>query len=135
MISLENNIYTMSKKILSILVLLSLLLNNFFFFVLYWYETNWLSSPWTYEKANHLARKTLFWIDWENVKKLYQAGSAEAAVDILFPSKSWPVRTEFENRLSSIMTSTWFSITNWDHMKSYYLVKRWEDPYQAKSKL
>lgn len=125
----------MSKKILSILVLLSLFLNNFFFFISYGYETNWLSTPWTYEKANHLARKTLFWVDGENVKKLYQAGSAENAVNILFPSKSWPERTDFDNRLNSIMTSTWFSITNWDHMKSYYLVKRWEDPYQAKSKL
>jgi len=124
----------MLKKILSSILLFSVFINNFFFFKLYAYETNNLSSPWTYEKANHLARKALFWIDWENVKQLYQAWSAENAVNILFPSILWPVRDDFELKLQTILNKPNFSVTNWDHMKSYYLVKKWNDPYQAKAK-
>lgn len=125
----------MFKKILSTVLLFSVFINNFFFFKLYAYETNSLNNPWSYEKANHLARKTLFWIDWWKVKQLYQAWSASEAVNLLFPSLLWPVRDSYDLKLQTILNKPNFSVTNWDHMKSYYLVKKWNDPYQAKAKL
>ena len=48
--------------------------------------SNSSAAPWTREKAAHLARATLFYADPQIVDRLYAAGSAGAAVDILFPS-------------------------------------------------
>ncbi|MDD2907278.1 MAG: DUF1800 family protein [Candidatus Gracilibacteria bacterium] len=125
----------MLRKIISFFVLISLIGNNFFFFKSYAYETNGANNPWTYEKANHLARKAVFGIDGDNVKQLYQAGSAENAVNLLFPSIIGPDRTDFENKLNNIISGTGFSITNADNMRSYYIVKKGYDPYPAKAKL
>jgi len=125
----------MYKKFISFIVILCLIINNFMFFKSYASDTNWLNNPWNYEKASHLARKTLFWVDWDNVKKLLETWSAEAAVNSLFPSVQWPNRTDFENKLNSVISWTGFNISNWDNMKSYYLQKNWYDPYQAKAKL
>lgn len=123
------------KKILSILTILIIIVNNIFLFKLYANENQSNNNDWTYEMASHLARKALFWVDWNKVKELHQAWSAENAVNILFPSIYWPNRTDFENRLDSIISWDNFNTNNWDHMKSFYLVKKWEDPYQAKAKL
>lgn len=123
------------KKILSILTILIIIVNNLFLFKLYANENQSNNNDWTYEMASHLARKALFWVDWNKVKELHQAWSAENAVNILFPSIDWPNRTDFENRLDSIISWDNFNTNNWDHMKSFYLVKKWEDPYQAKAKL
>lgn len=44
------------------------------------------SSPWTREKASHLAHITLFNADKNAIDALFAAGSASAAVNILFPN-------------------------------------------------
>ncbi|MDD3144606.1 MAG: DUF1800 family protein [Candidatus Gracilibacteria bacterium] len=125
----------MYKKFISFVVILCLIVNNFMFFKSYASDTNGLNNPWTYEKASHLARKTLFGVDGDKVKKLLETGSAEAAVNSLFPSVQGPDRTDFQNKLNSIISGTGFNITNGDNMKSYYLQKNGYDPYQAKAKL
>lgn len=120
------------KKIISILAITSLLLQSIY--PAFAVETNWLSSPWTMEKAEHLARKALFWASPDMVTALYNAGSAQNAVNILFPSTSWPDRTTYTNELNTFTSQTWFSITNSDWMKKYYAFKKYRDPYEAKAK-
>ena len=48
--------------------------------------TNGASSPWTVEKAEHLARKAYFAATPELIASLYQAGSATAAANLAFPN-------------------------------------------------
>jgi hypothetical protein len=51
----------MIKKLFSVMTLASLLVSsNFGFYSVYAVETNNINSPWTIEKARHLAKKALF---------------------------------------------------------------------------
>lgn len=125
----------MFKKFISYLTILILLSNNLILVNVQAVETNWVSNPWTMEKANHLARKSLFWIDWESIKELYLAWSASWAVEILFPSIEWPDRTQYDQKITDIVSDVDFSFTNTSNMRDFYISKRVLDPYQAKSKL
>ena len=73
------------KKILSMIVLFSIIF-QFFFPFLASPLTSGSTTPWTMEKAEHLAGRTLIGATPQMIEKLYQAGSAENAVNILFPS-------------------------------------------------
>ena len=125
----------MFKKIISVIVILLLLQNivniNFANAV----NTNEQASPWTIEKAEHLAKKVLYWATQEKVNQLFNAWSANSAVNILFPSTNWPDRTAYENKLSNLLNQEWLIWTSSNEMREYYTIKKLEDPYEAKSKL
>ena len=63
-------------------------------------ETNGSATPWTLQKAEHLAKRALIWPNSEIIQQLYEAGSAQAAVDILFPSIDGPERTAYNAELA-----------------------------------
>lgn len=88
------------KKILSMMVLFSIIFQVFSPF-LGFSLTSGSSTPWTIQKAEHLAGRALIGATPQMIEKLYQAGSAENAVNILFPSISGPDRTEFYQKLEA----------------------------------
>ena len=93
------------------------------------------ASPWTYEKARHLGQRALFGpTEWQ-VQELFNAGSAVAAVDILFPSENGPDRTAFQAELEAIIADPNFNGNSNSDIYSYYSIKKWLDPYPAKAKL
>lgn len=97
-------------------------------------DTNNQASPWTREKAMHLARSVLFQASWQMVDTLYNAGSASAAVDILFPSLSWPDRTQYDSFIANY-TSSGFNWWDANHTIRLYQIMYATDPYEAKRKL
>ena len=100
-----------------------------------WFILNITNAQWTMEKAEHLAKKALYGATSEKVKQLYEAWSASGAVNILFPSREWPDRTAYNEKLKSLLSWEWLdAIYSWD-MRQYYLYKKLYDPYEAKSKL
>ena len=58
-------------------------------------STNGMATPWTMEKAEHLAKRALLGVNPDTVKSLYDAGNAQAAVNLLFPSVDGPDRTAY----------------------------------------
>lgn len=122
------------KKIVSSVMIVILssvsLLQGF----LYAVQTNSMSSPWTQEKALHLAQRALIWPSPAIVTQLFQAWSASAAVDILFPSRQGPDRTAFNTLLAQVKSNT-FNPANTNDMFYVYQLKYYADPYQAKRKL
>ena len=62
---------------------------------------------WTREKAEHLARRTLMGPTNQMVTDLYNAGSATAAINILFPDETGPDRTEYNTEFSQFTGSGW----------------------------
>lgn len=125
----------MLNKFISYIVILSLLINNLVIANVSALESDDSEPVWTTQMANHLARKALLWIDSETIEELYLAWSAQDAVDILFPSKEWPDRTEFEQKLTDISADEDFDFTSANNMRKYYIAKKYLDPYQAKAKL
>ena len=123
------------KKIISTVLLLLLLVTNNIVFVTNAVNTNEQSSPWTIEKAEHLAKKTLYWATKEKVQELFNAWSASAAVNILFPSIQWPDRTAYNIKMQSLLNTDFLIETSKSEMREYYTFKKLEDPYEAKSKL
>lgn len=120
------------KKFISILSVLTITLQaiNPTFAV----TTNSQATPWTVEKAEQLARKTLFSANPDIINTLYTAGSVNNAVDILFPDTTWPDRTVYNNEINAFKSQTWFSMTNSNWMKEYYAFKKYRDPYETKAK-
>jgi len=107
--------------------------------------TDGTAATWTREKAEHLARKVLFYPTPAKVTELQNAGSATAAVDILFPSETGPDRTQYNADLNNFTgsgytafygsgNSFWWNM-NWSNMYKYYLYRYYRDPYEAKAKL
>lgn len=121
------------KKFLSALIILSIF-SNFFFPTLNAIETNWLANPWTLQKAKHLASRVLIWPNPDIIKTLYDAWSAQNAVNILFPSVNWPDRSAF---LADLETFKWpsFNISDTNQNRQVYAYKYYKDPYEAKAKL
>ncbi len=74
--------------------------------------TDGSASGWTRDKAEHLARRTLFFPSKEVIDTLFQAGSATAAVDILFPSVSGPDRTGFDTKWQEFTGTGWIANIN-----------------------
>lgn len=121
------------KKFLATILIISTLSNYFFVSTLNAVETNSSASPWTIEKAEHLARRALFWPNPEIINSLYDAWSSSAAVNILFPSVDWPNRTEY-NASIELFKQDNFSPTDTNKMRRYYNYVRYKDPYEAKRK-
>ncbi len=122
------------KKIISTLIILLLILNNIIIST-YAVNTNWDSTPWTIEKAEHLAKKALFWASKDKVQELYNAWNAINAVNLLFPSKNWPDRTTYNAKMTSLLNTDWLIDDSNVDMREYYAFKKLEDPYEAKAKL
>ena len=122
------------KKIISSIIILVLIFNNLVLST-YAVDTNWEASPWTIQKAEHLAKKALFWASKNKVLELYNAGSADAAVNILFPSINWPDRTAYNTKMSWLLNTDWLIEDYNLDMREYYAFKKLEDPYEAKAKL
>lgn len=76
------------RRIISSIILVAYLLSSFFPTGVFAVTTNGMASPWTRDKAVHLARAVLFDANQSVIDALSQAGSAEAAVNILFPDAS-----------------------------------------------
>lgn len=96
--------------------------------------TNSSAAPWTRERALHLARSTLFDPDPGMVDILFAAGSASAAVDLLFPDAIGPDRSAYESALTAY-TSSGFNWSDQNHAARLYQMKYVLDPYEAKRKL
>ncbi len=98
-------------------------------------STNEIASPWTYEKAEQLARKALLGATPTIINQLYQAGSAAAAVDLLFPDAVGPSRASYDAEVTALTSSTGFSFTDNGSMRKLYQLRYYRDPYEAKVKL
>ena len=120
---------------ISLFIIFLLIISNILVWVANAVNTNNSSTPWTIEKAEHLAKKALFWASKEKVNQLYNAWSASAAVDILFPSKNGPDRTKFNAKMASILDKNWLTETSKSEMREFYTIKKMNDPYEAKAKL
>lgn len=68
-------------------------------------NTDERSSPWTREKATHLAQITLFNADKNAIDALFAAGSASAAVNLIFPDAVGPDRTAFNANIMNYTAS------------------------------
>ena len=97
-------------------------------------STNGAASPWTREKAEHLARKALIGATPTMIDSLYQAGSATAAVNLLFPDAVGPSRTSYDAEVAAL-TSSGFNVGNENDMRKLYQLRYYRDPYEAKVKL
>lgn len=73
-------------------------------------NTNGQGAPWSREKAEHLARKVLFAPISSKIDELTTAGSATAAVNILFPDAIGPSRTQYDSEITAFVNSGSF---NW----------------------
>lgn len=120
------------KKLLAFLLVFTFLFQSLSFEVLA-VETNNSATPWTWEKAEHLARRALFRVTPETVQALYDAGSAEAAVDIIFTEPSIQEKTQFLQELSAFMQGK--SVSNDADMEDLYLFDLYRDPFDAKRKI
>lgn len=67
--------------------------------------TNNSSTPWSREKAEHLATAALFGATQSQIDALYFAGSAASAIDILFPDRNGPDRTDFNQTIANYTSS------------------------------
>lgn len=78
--------------------------------VTYAVSTNGQSAPWSREKAEHLGRKVLFAPISSKIDELMTAGSATAAVNLLFPDAVGPNRTQYDSEITAFVNSGSF---NW----------------------
>ena len=82
------------RKILSAILVIFYVLHNVLSIATA-VNTDERASPWTREKAAHLAQITLFNADKATIDTLFAAGSASAAVNLIFPDAVGPDRTAF----------------------------------------
>lgn len=122
----------MRKKIYASICLLAFVVTTNFSFI---HVVAAAKNPWTYENARHLAQRALFGPTEAQVQQLFTAGSAEAAIDVLFPSIAGPDRTAFDAKLLAITSDPWFNGASTSQIYKYYGEKKLADPYQAKAKL
>lgn len=92
-------LFFMRKKIYASICLLAFVVTTNFSFI---HVVAAAKNPWTYENARHLAQRALFGPTEAQVQQLFTAGSAEAAIDVLFPSIAGPDRTAFDAKLLAI---------------------------------
>ncbi len=122
------------KKIISFTLVFTILFSLFPFHYSNAVSTNWLSSPWTIEKATHLAKRALIWVNPQIIQDLYNAWSAENAVNLLFPSPSWVDRTSFNQAIDNFKWPT-FNPSDTNSMRKLYAYRYYIDQYEAKRKL
>lgn len=121
------------KKFLSALIIISIF-SNFFSPTLNAVSTNWSANPWTLEKAKHLAERVLIWPNPKIINDLYIAWSSSSAVDLLFPTISWPDRTQYLSELNNFKWES-FNISDTNANRKVYAFNYYADPYEAKRKL
>ena len=92
------------RKILSVFIVIFYILNNILSIATA-LTTDERSSPWTREKATHLAQITLFNASKTTIDSLYAAGSASAAVNLIFPDANGPDRTNFNTAITNYTAS------------------------------
>ena len=78
----------MLKKFLSASAAIAILFHSFVPAAVFAVTTDERNNPWTLQKAEHLARKVYFAATEANVRELYEAGSATAAVNRIFPDQN-----------------------------------------------
>ncbi len=121
------------RKILSAIIVTIYLFSNVFTITTA-LNTDERSNPWTRDKATHLARITLFNADKNTIDTLVAAGSASAAVNLLFPDAVGPDRVSFNTTITNY-TASGFNWWDANHTtRLYQLMYAW-DPYEAKRKL
>ncbi|MBP9779822.1 DUF1800 family protein, partial [Candidatus Gracilibacteria bacterium] len=96
--------------------------------------TDGLASPWTREKAAHLAGSVLLYADQKTIDTLYAAGSATNAVHLLFPDPVGPDKSEYTSFIDTY-TSSGFNWGDGNHAIRLYQIMYATDPYEAKRKL
>jgi len=121
------------KKILSALIVLFYILHNILSIAVA-VNTDGKASPWTREKAAHLAEITLFNADKTVIDSLFAAGSASAAVNLIFPDAMGPDRTEYNSFIANY-TGSGFNWGDANHTTRLYQLMYAADPYEAKRKL
>ena len=97
-------------------------------------STNSQAAPWTLEKAEHLARKSYFAATPERIQALYAAGSATAAVNLVFPDTTGPDRTGYSSEILGL-TGSGFNWADGGHAARLYQYRYARDPYEPKAKL
>lgn len=121
------------RKFLSVLIVLFYILQNILSIAVA-VNTDNRASPWTREKAAHLAEITLFNADKTVIDSLFAAGSAIAAVNMIFPNATGPDRTEFNSYITNY-TSSGFNWADANHTTRLYQLMYAADPYEGKRKL
>ncbi len=81
-------ISSISKISVGTIFFIAILLQLFFSLSSQAVVTDGSALNWTREKAEHLARRTLLGPTNQMVTNLYNAGSATAAINILFPDQN-----------------------------------------------
>lgn len=101
--------------------------------------TSWIfatpQTTWTSDDAAHLARKTLFSPTPDIVSNLTAAWSASGAVTLLFPDQTGPNRTAYDQQISDLIATPWFSLSSRQWMNRLYQLQLYADPYEAKKYL
>lgn len=114
-------------------VSLAVILPGVQIFPAYAVATDGTAANWTREKAEHLARKALFAATPSMVESLHAAGSATAAVNLLFPDAQGPDRSAFDAEMATL-TASGFNWGDGGSMYKYYQYRLARDPYEAKAK-
>lgn len=122
------------KKFLSLFLIFSLLGNIIVIPSANAVSTNGTANPWTMEKAEHLAKRALIGSNPTTILNLYNAGSATAAVNLLFPSVDGPDRTAY-NAMEDAFKWVAFNPSDTNAMRKLYTFRYYADPYEAKRKL
>ena len=116
------------KKILSVFIVLIYVCSNILSIATA-VTTNNQASPWTREKAAHLAKITLFNADNTIVDSLFAAGSAKAALDIIFPDVNGPDRSAYDTAIANY-TGSGFNWGDSNHVTRLYQMIYALDPYE-----
>lgn len=122
------------RKFLSLFLIFAVFANTIILPTANAVSTNGAATPWTMEKAEHLAKRALIWVNPQVVTDLYNAWSATAAVNMLFPSVNGPDRTAYN---AEEETFKWvaFNPSDTNAMRKLYAFRYYKDPYEAKRKL
>ncbi len=121
------------KKILSVFIVLIYVCSNILSIATA-VTTNNQASPWTREKAAHLAKITLFNADNTIIDSLFAAWSAKAALDIIFPDANGPDRSLYDAAIANY-TGSGFNWGDSNHVTRLYQMIYTLDPYEWKRKL
>lgn len=120
------------RRITSACVLLLLVIEPFL--VGFSLSTHSATLPWTRANAEHLARRALIAPTEQWINQLENAGSADAAVALLFPNQNGPDRTSFNAEITTL-TASGFDYGSASSMRKLYQLGYARDPYEAKVKL
>lgn len=92
-------------------------------------------GTWDRQKATHLAYRALIAPSLEDINNLANAGSADAAVELLFAEPSAQEKEEYEQILQEFYDDESYDRTTSVDLANEYILKRWKNPEEAKEKL